>query len=189
MLRPKGARMNTTRIYWQRQQRRQNLRKWLARASVVPTAMLAMMGGALGVLALQHTELGQWLATVPAPVTQAATPEIIARFAPCGSSRITCVVDGDTFWLDGVKYRIADINTPEVSSPQCAHEADLGRKASDRLAQLLGAGPFTLTPADRDEDQYGRKLRVVERDGRSIGAQLVAEGLAHEWQGRREGWC
>ncbi|MBJ3783781.1 thermonuclease family protein [Devosia sp. MSA67] len=144
-----------------------------------------MMLGSLAVLALQQTEFGQWLATS----TPAANAEIHTSFAPCGSDRITCVVDGDTFWLDGVKYRIADINTPEVSSPQCASEADRGREAGLRLAELLNEGPFTLAPADRDEDRYGRKLRVVERDGRSIGRQLVAEGLAHEWQGRMEGWC
>ena len=32
-------------------------------------------------------------------------------------------------------------------------------------------------------------LRIVERDGASIGQLLVAEGLAHEWRGRRESWC
>jgi micrococcal nuclease len=41
----------------------------------------------------------------------------------------------------------------------------------------------------RDEDRYGRKLRVVVRDGRSIGDMLVAEGLARAWTGRREPRC
>lgn len=167
-------------------QRRRRLGRWLGRASVVPTALLAMMLGSLAVLALQHTELGQWLSEA---ASATSTTEIAASFVPCGSKRVTCVVDGDTFWLDGVKYRIADINTPEVSSPRCAHEAELGRRAGLRLAELLNDGPFTLAPADRDEGRYGRKLRVVERDGRSIGGQLVAEGLAHEWQGRMEAWC
>ena len=169
-------------------QRRRRLGRWLGRVSVVPTAMLAMMLGSLAVLALQQTELGQWLVRTPA-ITQPVPVEVIARFVPCGSRRITCVVDGDTFWLNGVKYRIADINTPEVSSPGCAYEAERGRQATVRLTQLLNEGPFTLARADRDEDRYGRKLRVVEREGRSIGAQLVSEGLAHQWQGRREGWC
>jgi endonuclease YncB( thermonuclease family) len=65
----------------------------------------------------------------------------------------------------------------------------LGRQATSRLTQLLNAGPFSLAPADRDEDRYGRKLRIVERDGRSVGAQLVAEGLAEEWKGYRRSWC
>ena len=181
--------MNTTsRAYWQRQTRRRRWRKWLGRVSIVPTAMLAMMLGALGVLALQDTQLGAWLAASPTVTT---TPEaaLLRDFGRCGFVRVTCVVDGDTFWLDGTKYRIADINTPEVSSPQCGREAEMGRRATERLAELLNAGPFTLSSIDRDEDQYGRKLRIVSRDGQSLGQRLVAEGLAHEWQGYRQGWC
>ena len=41
----------------------------------------------------------------------------------------------------------------------------------------------------RDEDQYGRKLRMVTRDGRSIGEVLVGEGLARRWEGSRRSWC
>lgn len=111
-------------------------------------------------------------------------------FAVCGTIRQTCVVDGDTIWLEGVKVRIADIDTPEISSPQCDSEYERGIRARDRLVVLLNEGEFDLQPiGNRDEDQYGRKLRVVTRDGRSLGDQLVGEGLARTWTGRREPWC
>ncbi|MBH0238419.1 thermonuclease family protein [Methylobrevis sp. L22] len=100
-----------------------------------------------------------------------------------------CVVDGDTFHYDGLKIRIADIDTPETNPPRCAYEADLGRRATSRLQQLLAAGPIDLRRIDRDEDTYGRKLRIVMRDGQSIGRILVAEGLARTWTGRRQPWC
>ena len=100
-----------------------------------------------------------------------------------------CVVDGDTFWIDGDKVRMADIDAPETHPPRCAEEKRLGEAATARLRALLNAGPVTLVPADRDTDRYGRKLRIVERDGRSLGAVLVSEGLAREWGGRREPWC
>ena len=113
-----------------------------------------------------------------------------AYFSRCSMVRRTCVVDGDTFWLEGAKVRIMDIDTPEVSQPQCASERALGDRATVRLIELLNAGPFEMqTLGGRDEDQYGRKLRVIVRDGRSIGDQLVAEGLARTWSGRREPWC
>ena len=116
--------------------------------------------------------------------------EAVARHFPlCRSSRITCVVDGDTFWLDGVKIRLADINTPEVSEPLCAAEAALGARATRRLQLLLNAGPFELTRGLRDEDRYGRKLRIVQRDGRSIGDVLIEEGLARRWLGYKQSWC
>ncbi|ABC62947.1 MULTISPECIES: thermonuclease family protein [Sphingomonadales] len=111
-------------------------------------------------------------------------------FAVCGMVRRTCVVDGDTIWLEGLKIRIADIDTPEISQPRCDYEYDLGIKARDRLVVLLNQGEFSAVPiGNRDEDQYGRKLRVLIRDGRSIGDQLVAEGLARTWSGRRDPWC
>jgi len=112
------------------------------------------------------------------------------NFPLCGSgSRVTCVVDGDTFWLDGVKIRLSDINTPEVGDPLCAAEAALGAKATRRLQFLLNAGPFELTRGIRDEDRYGRKLRMAQRDGRSLGDILVDEGLAHRWLGYKQDWC
>ena len=113
-----------------------------------------------------------------------------ADFPLCGSGpRITCVVDGDTFWIDGVKVRIVDIDAPEVSEPQCAAEEALGRRATLRLQELLNEGPFEVRVSGRSEDRYGRQLRVLMRNGRSIGDQLVSEGLARTWEGRRRPWC
>ena len=115
---------------------------------------------------------------------------LAAPFALCAQGpRVTCVVDGDTFWLNGEKVRIADINAPETQGAQCAEEARLGDAAKRRLAVLLGAGRFQLEAGPRDRDRYGRLLRVVRRDGRSLGAVLVAEGLAEPWRGRRSDWC
>jgi micrococcal nuclease len=100
-----------------------------------------------------------------------------------------CVVDGDTFHYHFTRIRMADIDTPETHPPRCAYEAELGRRATERLQELLNQGPFTLRTIDRDEDQYGRKLRVVMRGGDSLGLQLVNEGLARRWTGRRRPWC
>ncbi len=98
------------------------------------------------------------------------------------------VIDGDTFDWAGMRVRIADIDTPELRGA-CAEEVALARAATARLGDLLAEGPFELRRLGRDEDGYGRKLRVVLRRGRSIGDQLVAEGLARTWTGRREPWC
>lgn len=103
---------------------------------------------------------------------------------------INCVVDGDTFWFNGERIRIADIDTSETHPPRCAAEAALGNRATQRLHELLNAGPFSLkAPLFRDKDKYGRKLRVVTRNGVSLGSQLVEEGLARRWTGSRQPWC
>lgn len=121
---------------------------------------------------------------IPAALLAAAT------FALCSASpRTTCVVDGDTFWLAGEKVRMADINAPETHGAQCLSERQRGDAATRRLISLLNAGPFALETEARSVDRYGRALRVVTRDGRSLGAQLVDEGLAETWKGRRSDWC
>ncbi len=113
------------------------------------------------------------------------------HFGKCGwGVRYNCVVDGDTFYLDGQKIRVADIDTPETRGARCRYEARLGARAAKRFTELLNEGPITLKPiSGRDKDRYGRKLRVIYRGERSIGDILVSEGLARKWRGRRLPWC
>lgn len=137
---------------------------------------------------------GEWPAMLPSPNVAAGGGDTAApvdrRFGLCHSGGGTnCVVDGDTFWMDGERVRIADIDAPETHPPRCPDEARLGDAATQRLQALLNQGSLTLEPADRDTDRYGRKLRIVTRGGVSLGDQLVAEGLARQWTGRRRPWC
>jgi endonuclease YncB( thermonuclease family) len=143
---------------------------------------LAVMLGLL--LGLAATQVEWRLPSAPLPSFSSAD----------GSLRIDSsavrVIDGDTFAYAGTRIRIADIDTPEIHG-RCPYETQLAARATERLDALLAQGPFELQPlsSGRDEDRYGRKLRIVTRDGRSIGDQLVAEGLARTWTGRREPWC
>lgn len=99
------------------------------------------------------------------------------------------MVDGDTLWVEGVKIRVADIDAPETHDYKCASEKALGDRATIRLRQLVNSGPVTLRSIDRDEDRYGRKLRIVMVDGESVGDTLVGEGLARWYEGGRRPWC
>jgi endonuclease YncB( thermonuclease family) len=112
---------------------------------------------------------------------------LAAALAVCSPNlRHHCVHDGDTVWIEGEKIRIADIDTPELKG-QCASERKLALRARNRLVELLNAGPFSISRSGTD--RYGRTLAVLHRSGRSIGGQLVTEGLARTWSGRREPWC
>ena len=116
--------------------------------------------------------------------------DLSIKFERCSAFRLSCVIDGDTIRLHGQTIRIADIDTPEIFSPQCESELQLGLQATERLQELLSAGPFVVEPiAGRKVDIYGRQLRVLTRDGSSIGDQLVREGLARTWKGSRDPWC
>lgn len=113
-----------------------------------------------------------------------------AAFSLCHTGGGTnCVVDGDTAWIGGNKVRLAGIDAPETHPPRCPREAELGRQATLRLQALLNAGPFTMAAGDRDQDRYGRKLRTLLRGGRSLGDQLIAEGLARPYGSGRRSWC
>nr|WP_204347516.1 thermonuclease family protein [Rhizobium laguerreae] len=158
--------------------------RWRKRSTVVLCTVIIAAGG--------------WLAyggadALPGFATLAKTPttdSLSAAFSICGDShRTNCVVDGDTFWFEGEKIRIADIDTPELSPPRCEAERIKGEAAKSRLLALLNAGKFSLAAGFRDEDKYGRKLRTVSRAGNSLGDVLIGEGLARSWDGARHGWC
>ena len=105
------------------------------------------------------------------------------------------MVDGDTIRHHRDKIRLADINAPETSDPGCPYEGQPGAQATARLTELLNKAPFAVAPnpangfGGHDEDRYARKLRALTRGGESLGATLVAEGLAEEWQRYRREWC
>lgn len=139
-----------------------------------PEIRLMLVVGVLGGLAYAGLDSGQ-AGTPVAPAAQAGAPAVR-------------IIDGDTFWLEGEKIRVADIDTPELRG-RCPEEKALAVRATERMEALLNEGPFELHRVGRDEDRYGRKLRVVTREGRSLGDRLVAEGLARTWTGRREPWC
>jgi len=103
----------------------------------------------------------------------------------------TCVIDRDSFYLQGQSIRIADIEAPETHPSRCGYEAQVGARATCRLYQLLNAEPFQIKRGwfDRDEDIYGRKPGRVISNGKSVGGMLVAEGLAGRWVGSRQPWC
>ncbi len=160
---------------------------------VVPVMALAFVGAAA--LQLPPGTLDGMVARAPSAVVdgaEAAAPadRLTARFGFCPSGGDSdCVVDGDTLWFAGEKYRIADIDTPETHPARCPREAALGDAATRRLQAWLNAGAFSLESAGRDSDRYGRKLRIVTRGGASVGAALIGEGLARPWEGARRLWC
>jgi micrococcal nuclease len=118
----------------------------------------------------------------------ALMPEAPAAVVPSETvSGAIRVLDGDTVAIGGRHIRMADIDAPELFSPKCASEKALAVKAKDRLTALVASGPLTLSGTGHD--RYGRDLRIIAHDGRSLGATLVAEGLARNWDGGRRPWC
>jgi endonuclease YncB( thermonuclease family) len=151
--------------------------------SVVPPYVILGVAAVVG--------LGVGAASVNVESHHSSVPIEQRAFTLCHSGGgKNCVVDGDTIWMDGVKIRVADIDAPETHPPRCEREADSGNRATQRLLELVNEGAFEVTTiGDRDHDRYGRQLRVLVRNGRSLGDMLVAEGLARTWDGARHPWC
>jgi len=137
-------------------------------------------------------------ALIEPPSFLSAAPELVSQsFTRCGPGRgHACVIDGDTFKLGERKVRIIGIDTPETHPARCAEEVRLGEAATVMLQGLLNQGPFEMVaPIYRDQDRYGRDLRVIRRkrpDGsyESIASEMRESGLAHRYLGGiKTGWC
>jgi endonuclease YncB( thermonuclease family) len=119
----------------------------------------------------------------------ATAQEWRVQFQMCGRDRHTCVVDGDTIWLQGVNLRLESYDTPEPYNDICGGQAEvaLARQASARLLQLLNGNPFTVEAGG--EDRYGRVLATIRIGGTDVGDILISEGLARRWPNGDEFWC
>ncbi|WP_244639885.1 thermonuclease family protein [Devosia pacifica] len=101
----------------------------------------------------------------------------------------TCVVDGDTLWLNGENIRLKDFDTPEPMTNICggAQEKALAEQASNRLVELLNGYEWTIETGGTGN--YGRTLGTIRIGGRDVGDILISEGLARRWPDGEEWWC
>ena len=165
-------------------------RGWNAPLIIAGAALAGVAGAYLWNVPQGQVETATVSAAMDEPMLLASDPDQPYLELCEDGPRSNCVVDGDTLWLNGKKIRVADIDTPEIGSPKCDYEYDLGMRATYRFRDLLNEGPFSVEGiGNRDTDRYGRQLRVITRNGQSIGDMLVSEGLARTWTGRREPWC
>ncbi|TFF19859.1 thermonuclease family protein [Jiella endophytica] len=102
--------------------------------------------------------------------------------------KVTCIVDGDTGWENGVKWRLKDIDAPEISHPECKSERRDGIAARDRVAALLGDGNYRLEA--HGTGYYGRELvKITLSNGQDLGQLLLREHLAQPWPNHANPWC
>lgn len=102
----------------------------------------------------------------------------------------TCVVDGDTLWLNGVNIRLKDFDTPESRTNICGSftEIDLAHAATDRLQELLNTNSWTIEVFNMDRSGK-RRLATIKIAGEDVGDILIRERLARRWPDGDEFWC
>ena len=102
------------------------------------------------------------------------------------SARVTHVSDGDTAYLDPLRYgttasswngrkaRFIGVDTPEVyGTTEC-----YGRKASRFTKRRLQGERVKITYGEDPVDPYDRALIYVWRNGRMFNATLLRKGFA-----------
>jgi endonuclease YncB( thermonuclease family) len=131
--------------------------------------------------------------TAAVGITLITTPTLAIDFCSGGNRaerKVTCIVDGDTIWQDGVKMRLLEIDTPETFQAQCDREKLLGEIAKLRLQALMSKGYRLSDSGVKDRTSDHRSLvHIVLPDGRDAGKVLVKEGLAQPWPNKGNRWC
>lgn len=103
----------------------------------------------------------------------------------------TCIVDGDTLWLQGENIRLKDFDTPEPQSQICGGDTEvrLAHQASARLLDLLNSNDWTIEYFGYDSTSSKRRLATLRINGQDVGDILIAERLARRWPDGDEWWC
>ena len=124
-----------------------------------------------------------------AEIVPAADLQICGHYQRNTSNK-TCIVDGDTLWLDGNNVRLQDFDTPESRTNICGGfvEIDLAHAATDRLQELLNSNVWTIETFGIDGTGE-RRLATIRIDGVDVGDILIADKLARRWPDGEEFWC
>ena len=114
-------------------------------------------------------------------ITKVLTVTLAIFFIPSTATAVQSysvksIYDGDTLTLsNGIKVRLLQIDTPELSSAEC-----YGQEAKQELIKLIGRSKITLQSdsASDDQDRYGRYLRYIFIGKKNLNLELVRVGAA-----------
>jgi endonuclease YncB( thermonuclease family) len=118
------------------------------------------------------------------PITATASPFVICHY---GQPNAACVVDGDTIWFQGEKFRAQEFDAPEMGPPKCKRPAALAKASRAAMLQLLNSGDVYIERTGTD--RYGRTLARITVNGQSVSDALIAKGLARPYRRGEGAWC
>jgi micrococcal nuclease len=131
--------------------------------------------------------IGLFSGLVGIPGSASAAP----RIGQCGNPpQGTCVIDGDTFYVQSRKYNLTAIDAPEL---ECGSNRKLALQAARRLAALMSSGDFELKQIEHNGQAGGttdsKFIAHIIVNGQNVGRVLIAEGLARRYQPDEIRWC
>lgn len=86
---------------------------------------------------------------------------------------VTRVVDGDTLDINGIRIRLALVDTPEINQPGY----DRAKEFVESLC-LGKKGELDVDSGQRRGDRHGREVGVVYCDGINMNEKLMSNNLA-----------
>lgn len=184
--RPAGGRANRNGNIVDIDEKRRELRRGKVRLVLLLGLFAIAAGGAITTNVIFPLSHGAAQAFIYKPAMRRAIDQ--CQGGARKARKVTCVVDGDTGWEVGVKWRLDRIDAPELSAPGCQIEHQKAIEARDRLRELMNSG-YELEWMGAD-GTYGRKLvRIRLANGRYVENVLLAEGLAQPWPNSGNVWC
>ena len=109
--------------------------------------------------------------------------------------------DGDSGRIDGVKFRLANVDAPETGSlkqrggAKCELEREKGYDAKAYIFALTKSGKVKIE-LDYGYDRYQRLVVDLSVDGMDVGERAIAEGILKAWPHRngralsaKPDWC
>lgn len=109
--------------------------------------------------------------------------------------------DGDSGRIDGVKFRLANVDAPEtggvgaIGGAKCEFERELGFDAKAFMVELTRDAELVITN-NSGPDRYERNVITLSANGQDVGEAGIAAGHLGPWphRGRRAltkkpDWC
>lgn len=109
--------------------------------------------------------------------------------------------DGDSGRLNGMHFRLANVDAPETGGvgarggAKCEAERELGYDAKAFMVALTRDADLVITQ-DYGTDRYDRLVVDLSADGIDVGTKGVAEGHLGAWPhkgrralGKKPNWC
>ena len=134
-------------------------------------------------------------------VPLAACSEPIAVQINTSSESAIYWSDGDSGRIDGVKFRLANVDAPETGGvgarggAKCEFERELGYDAKAFMVELTRDAELVITN-NSGPDRYERNVITLSADGQDVGEAGIAAGHLGPWphRGRRAltkkpDWC
>ena len=109
--------------------------------------------------------------------------------------------DGDSGRIDGMKFRLANVDAPETGGvgarggAKCEYERELGFEAKAFMVELTRDAELVIT-SNSGPDRYEREVVTLSANGQDVSQSGMAAGHLGEWphKGRRAlakkpDWC